>query len=365
MAIRVYVIAESTASNSLGRAISLALTAEPIGAAELWALDTGPVWVGAAQFGVPVNVFSRNTLPDLAHRIEVASQSAPTIVWISKGAKPLDDLGVRLSSAPGVTLVADFDDDDFSLMRETAARSLKSRVRLNWFARKSPRQIKKAQRRLDGAAGLTTFSSDALRLRMNRRGIGLANSAIVAHTRVRCVRSPEPLVEGPLTLGFFGTIRAHKGIDDIVSLLDAMPDTYISYFEQDWQPPARQRDRWRSAKSDAPLADLYAGISCLLVPQNPASAAAQVQLPAKIIDAANAGKAVVATPTDPIREYAGTAFVAIDDWTDLDAVSAAIRSADLPTLGLELHQIFTEKFSQEATSAALREGLGRLERPGH
>ncbi len=355
----VFTLAESAVTNSLGRAISLSLVAAEVATVELWALDDGPTWTGARHFDLPVNRFAASRHSGLTEAIRKRSATEPVVVWISKGLAPLDRIARDLRTAPGVTLVADFDDDDVSLMREQMRKSVKTAAHLNVTHRKSPARVRRSQLRTAGAADAYTFSSVTVGEAYRRFGLPQRPSAVIPHTRPtrwlvadRGARRP-----GPLRLAYLGTVRPHKGADRILALVEAMPEVEFSCFSDSLRPAAAGA-RWHTVGTSAALPEVYADLDFTLVPQNPASSAARNQLPSKIVEAAAFGVAVVATPTPVIEEYCAGAYVAIEDWSDPEAVAARIRAADPAALGSAIRRVFVERFAAPVSAGAFSGLLG-------
>ena len=310
-------LAESAVTNSLGRAISLSLVAAELGPVELWAIDDGPPWTGARHFDLSIHPFPARRLDLVIERILSAGREGPVLVWVSKGISPLHRIAQAVAGKPGVTVIADFDDDDVSLMQEQVRRSVKTAVHLNVLHRKSPAQVARAQARTARAADAYTFSSGALRETYAGRGLPERRSAIVPHARPSSWLVPERVTRrpGPLRLAYLGTVRPHKGADHILNLVEAMPEIEFSSFAGSFRPPSGGAT-WHLITDDVPLREVYADVDFVLVPQNPTSSAARNQLPSKIVEAAAFGTAVVGTPTPVIEEYCAGAYIPIDDWSD-------------------------------------------------
>jgi len=356
-----YTIAESAAANSLGRAISMSLVAAELGTVETWALDDGPIWTGARHFDLEIRRFSARRTDLLVDAVRARSASEPVVVWISKGLAPLDGIARAVRAMPGVTVIADFDDDDVSLMQEQMQKSLKTALHLNVTHRKSPARVRRAQRRTSLAADAYTFSSVAVGEVYLGRWLADRPSAIVPHARPTSWLVPESRERrpGPLRLAYLGTVRPHKGADRILELVDAMPDIEFSSFTGSFQPSTTGAV-WNSIGPGASLPDVYADLDFTLVPQDPASSAARNQLPSKIVEAAAFGVAVVATPTPVIEEYCAGSYIAIEDWTDTKSVAARIRAADAAALGSAMREVFVERFMTETSSTALSDLLERV-----
>lgn len=360
-----FALAESSVTNSLGRAISLSLVAAELGTVELWALDDGPTWTGARHFDLPIHRFTVRRINELVAAISARARTEEVVVWISKGLSPLDRIGHAVHGMPGVTVIADFDDDDVSLMQEQMRKSVKTAVHLNVTHRKSPTQVRRSQQRTSRIADAYTFSSATLREAYVRRGLQAHSSAIIPHARPTSWLGAERRVRrpGPMRLAYLGTVRPHKGADQILKLVEAMPDIEFSCFSESFLP-ATGGATWHSVGPDAALPDVYADIDFTLVPQNPNSSAARHQLPSKIVEAAAFAVAVVATPTPVIEEYCAGGYVAIDDWNDTAAVAARIRAADPVALGSAIRSVFVDRFATRMSADAMldlleRAGMGR------
>ena len=324
-----FVVAESTVTNSLGRAFSRALIAEELGPVELWAHDDGPIWVGARHFDLDIKRFGGRNLSGLVRAVRTVAEQQPVLVWISKGLSPLDQVAWQVKDIPNVQVVADFDDDDVSLMREQVRKSIKTALHLNVFHRKSPRQDLLAQRRTASAACAYTFSSEVLRETFSAAGLPERPAAVVSHARPTSWLVPERTGRQPgaLRLSYLGTVRPHKGGDRVLRLVETMEDIEFWSFSGAFQPP-NAKAVWHGVPPEARLKDVYANIDFTLVPQDPTSPAARNQLPAKIVEAAAFGVAVAATPTPVIEEYCAGSYLPVPDWSDSERVAALMRSAD-------------------------------------
>ncbi|PPG89575.1 hypothetical protein C5C00_06205 [Rathayibacter rathayi] len=354
-----FVIGDSTKTNSLGRALSMALTAAEFGRVRVLAFEDGELWAGAGQFPADVVPFGRRDLSRIERDVRAAASERRTIVWFSKGTDPLPRLARRLSRIPNTVVVADFDDDDVSIMEAFRSESLLNRAKANPLRRKAPSRLRRSQARIARDADLVTFSSAGLRgVYAERFELGDA-SAVIPHTRVSMPRDRPraPSADGRLTLGFIGTVRSYKGADTLNALLRADTDVGIVTFAQSWTPPSDVAAQWTMRPPTTPLSEVYADVDVLVLPMDIRSPAALYQLPAKLVDAAVFGTPVAATPTPPIEEFAAGAFLPVTDWSDPVGVLAAIRAADKEQLGAALQARFTTLLSPEATADTLDTAL--------
>lgn len=361
---RTFVLAPSSKSNSLGRGISMATTAAQLGDAELWAVDDGPVWPAAVKFGIPVHVFAPKARADMVARIRQAAAGDDVLVWVSKGLHPLDLIAEEAARVPRVMVFQDFDEDDLALMVGHLRGAPLRRLDFPPYHPRSPVRVKRSQARAARAASAVTGTSNAILEVYRRRGVIGVPVARIPHTRQFLPRDLPPVREERtgserLTLAFLGSIRPHKGLDHIVRLAEQMPDaTFVSYAHA-WRPPSSVRERWIELPSDTPVVQAYRGVDILLVPQDLASAVAQTQLSAKVIDAALMARAVVGSPTATLEEYCAGSYLAVADWSDIAGVVRQIRETDVRGLGASLRDVYDDLFTPQATADQLRDIIAR------
>ncbi|MBT9606342.1 hypothetical protein [Microbacterium sp.] len=359
--VRAFIVGDSIRSNSLGRVLSMAISAEAVFAeVVVLAYDDGKPWSGAGQFGFDVTPFSRADIPGLAERIRRSAEETATLLWVSKGADPMSHLAEALEGTPALTIVADFDDNDVAIMRNFRSQSLMNRIKMHRLRRKHPARLERSQRRLARLADALTFSNSALAQTYRARLDASAKPwAIVPHSRrarktAAHGRGPR---HGGLVLGFIGTVRAHKGAAEIVELMRHDRNTTVVSFLQEWEPPGDCVAQWRTYPPSTPLADLYDEIDFLVLPMDGEDEASLHQLPAKLVDAAVNGCPVMATPTPPIMEFAGSAVLTVESWADTADVYRSLRSADVETLSREIRRSFEEAFSPLSTGTAIERML--------
>jgi hypothetical protein len=354
---RVVIVGDSVSTNSLGRVLSLAMTAATVAKVSVLAVNDGKIWGGAKQFGIPVTSFRTNQWRETLEQVLADAGSVETVFWFSKCCHPVDKMVRWLAEdMPSVRVIVDFDDDDISIMKTFRADSLTNRLKMPFFRRKSPWRVKRSQRRAAQAAHALTFSNPALE-ESYRSTLGITDksSRLIPHCR-RSDEHPQTIaIAARFTFGFPGTMRSHKGLEEIVSLLRERPDARLLTFEQQWSPPAEIRDQCILLPADTPLSEMYSKIDYLLLPMDSTNPASLLQLPAKLADAALHGTVVVATPTKPIDFYAGDAYIAIDDWSDPKVIYDRIAAADAGELSLRIRAVYAKWFSDVATGRAFSE----------
>jgi len=357
------VVGDSAKANALGRALSMAITSEQLGRTRIVAVDDGPVWIGASQFFAQdrIETFKAAAWKQLSRELSDLAESVDLTVWFSKGTSPLDKVARYLRKHSTATVVADFDDDDVAIMRSFRRQSLKNRIKMPPFRRKSPRRLLLSQALIARAAHGLTFSSHTLEsVYASRFSNKSQPSAIVAHTR-RPTEVTRRIGGSTLRLGFIGTIRAHKGIIHLTKLVRDDPRTQGVTFRQQWRPPADLLSRWSELDPSLPLSQVYEQIDWLVLPMDSTDPAARHQLPAKVVDAANSGCPVVATPTPVLDEYLPNGYVAIENWSDTAHVLNQLRLANVEQRSSEISRAFKDLFSPEATSKSLRTLLRRID----
>lgn len=355
--VRAFVVGDSIRSNSLGRVLSMAISADAVfSEVVVLAYEDGKPWSGAAQFDFEVTPFSRSDIRGLADRIRLSARETATLLWISKGADPVGRLAQQLRGTPGVTIVADFDDNDIAIMKSFRSQSRVNALKMHVLRRKHPTRLTRAQARLASAADALSFSNSAL-AETYRSRLGATDKpwALVPHSRPARVTPLPTRRSRPerLILGFLGTVRAHKGADEIVELMRHDRQTVVVSFEQGWAPPADCAAQWRTYPPTTPLAELYDQIDFLVLPMDGHDEASIHQLPAKLVDAAVNGCPVAATSTPPIVEFAGSSILPIATWAHTEDVYRVLRSSDTRVLSSAITRSFAEFFSPEATGRAI------------
>lgn len=343
----VHVIAESSKTNSLGRALSMALAAAVHARVVVWVVDDGDLWAPAGQFWPTdtLRLFKPRHWKSVAEEIATASAPGAAVAWFSKGTWPLDRMGAYLHSRSDVVVVADFDDDDVAIMERFRRSSRLNAIKMPLFRRKSPTRLRNSQYRIWSAADALTFSSSHLRSTyVERFGAPQVPTAVIPHARPDIPKSEKSASAGLLRLAFLGTMRPHKGASALLALSRADDAVRVVTFEQEWRLPDDVRARWEWFPPTAPLSEIYASVDFLLLPMDSDDAGARGQLPAKLIDAARSGVAVAASRTPVIDEYLGDSYVPIASWDDPKAVIALLRRADAGHLGHAVRRVFDERF---------------------
>jgi hypothetical protein len=349
----VAVVGDSLKSNSLGRVISMAISARSVTEqVSVYAYRDGTPWPGADQFRETVIPIDRGELRHLADDLRKLAQADQVVVWISKGASPLPWFAGLLRDVPNLVIVADFDDHDVSIMESFRAQSTVNRLKMNRLRRKHPVNLLRSQRKLAQYAHATTFSNRALRdAYRTLLSVGSPTDGIVPHSRVDPGVTPGPRSARARRVGFLGTVRPHKGATQLIGLMRADRDLEVLTFAQSWSPPDDCRDQWIEAPPSTPLVELYSQIDFVVLPMSPTDPASLYQLPAKLVDAAAMGCPVACTMTSPIAEFASGAVLGVGTWNAPHSVIQELQAADTQKLSKGIRTVYESHFSPRATGA--------------
>jgi glycosyltransferase involved in cell wall biosynthesis len=349
---RTIVLAHSSSTNSLGRALSMAMVAERLGPTTVLAYDDGPLWAGASQF------ISKIQVRDSSNFVEYLNswlrEGGRQVVWVSKGIDPLPRLfkaATRLTE-PGLVIL-DIDDDDQGLAYAFRQNKWTNRLVLHRGRRMHPARIKNAQDYFSTRANAITFSSEALRSATSFKTAG--NWARIPHVRTDMQNGASKPLSDCVEIGFLGTIRPHKGGKMLNDLLSIRPEFRLSVFEgSGMRADPIVQSQIRELPPNMPLGDAYSSIHAAVILIDMQMQGAAVQLPAKLVDAFNAGVPVVATDTDAIREFApnNSAVLVPGDVTAED-LAKAVELALVSGAGPRGREVYKTYFTPTASSQVL------------
>ena len=225
------------------------------------------------------------------------------------------------------SVVVDVDDDDVGLGAEFRRNRRLNRMILNPFREASPERIRRTLSQVIRKFPVSTSS------RSLDEFLQLNSSLVIPH-----VRDSNPRLESPTDLelprfGFFGTLRPHKGLQYIKNFIQTSGGEFEFHFLED--PSIQQEFRgsrnvvFHKSVSIEDLIALYGLIDVVLLPQSNLSSGSRYQFPAKLVDALQFRRVIIATPTPPIMEWAGNAVEPLSDWSDEEEIWRALDSARL------------------------------------
>jgi Glycosyl transferases group 1 len=373
---RAVVISPSGKTNALGRAMCLAdLASEVFDSVRLYAPRDGQLWSGAKRatlpvrrFGTPAELVAELRREGGAHLgldggAESECDDGSLFVWVVKPLSSSWGAAQAIGRALPMSLtVLDLDDADEALSSQFRAASLANRLRLHPWSPLSPRRIRNTLASALDEADAVTYASEAL-----RRALGIdfdGPTLRVPHPRHQVTssstssRTPSERIH----LGFLGTVRRHKGLGYIEALLLEKDSRYVLHVFRG-ALPSQARERLNTHlvehEVDAPMADLYGEIDVVVLPQD-RSPGAQVQLPAKLLDAMRFGKPIVASPTAAIVEAAADTVLYVGDWGSLEEVRSKVLQAHAG--GSALGQAALRRFERQLALEPQVEGLHKFVR---
>ena len=384
------VISPSGKTNALGRAMCLAdLASEVFDSVHLYAPEDGQLWSGAKRatrlvrrFSSPSALVAELKRDGQAHfglhsRAPFERDDGSLFVW---AVKPLSSSwgaaqAIRRALPMSLT-VLDLDDADEALSSQFRAASLANRLRLHPWNPLNPRRIRNTLASALGEVDAVTYASEALRSALGidfggptlrvphpRRQVSLHTPrSHASHSRVPPSHAPSE----PIHLGFLGTVRRHKGLGDIEALVFADARYVLHVFRGALPDSARGRLSARLVEHevDAPMENLYGEVDVVVLPQD-RSPGAQVQLPAKLLDAMSFGKPIVASPTAAIVEAAADTVLYVADWGSLNDVQSKVLQAHAggSALGKAAQRRFEQQLALEALVGGLRELVQSVDAP--
>lgn len=362
--IHTLVLAHDISSNALGRALSMGLVAAELGTVQILAFGEGKPWAGAVQFGLDVVPLGGNWKMNLDHQLADCSE-AQQVVWVCKGIRPLPR-AVRylVSKYPEAIVILDLDDDDAGLASAFSSRSFLNKIRLLKNYSMLSRSILRAQRQVSSLARGFTFSSDALQSAYPpnyRPAVRIPHVRSAGLSSVEASRVVVPVEGASIRVGAYGTLRAHKGGELILEVIRGNRDLHLFTFAHCGLPPRDSSDvNWTEIAPSTPLAEAYALIDVAVVPITSRHRSAQLQFPAKLVDAMNAGVAVVASGTPPVQEYAKACFEELPDGARADEVADLIRCASQSDGGYRLRALYESELTPTVVAGVLNELIASL-----
>ena len=349
---QIIAIGSTMRRNRIGRAFSLWMTARAAGLDFRYlGIDDGPLWEPLREheaFRSDVRVAA--DIADLERRAtdEIGPDSA---VMTCKPRPELLSLARKLT--PLAPVVVDIDDPELEV--GWGATKLRSRAAL--VARYGPSRFRfrRAKRTVKRMHVIT--SNPVLQ--------DLYGGEIVPHVREA---TPPParhvLPESPFTVGFIGTPREYKGIDEVRTAVEELAGERAIRLCITAPPPSDARP-WEDWVGPTSIDDGRRLLECCdaVAVVSHAGSWGDHQVPVKLIDAMHAAVPAVITPRPPLLWAAGGASVVVADGRASDITNAFRLVADNPelarALGSASQQRAREMFTPEAAAPHLLAALDR------
>ncbi len=385
---RVTILCPELATNALARALLLARLLPAEARAEIVGFrQWGPVWGPARDAGVPIRDLPLTHLRELpAARRWLREQVRGEVLLVSK-ALPTS-LGLALAAdLPGVRLALDIDDWEYglSLPHDGSRPGV-----LKLAASAAVGMVRRGQPNSVAATWLCErlVSRVPARIVSNRWLARRFGGTLLPHVRDGEALDPSVVsgesVRAKLELdrrtwvGFVGTVRAHKGVRDLVSALakrrDAAAPGLLLLGTDPGDPVVadlvaharaalgteRLRVRRQFALSELP--EYVAAADVVAIPSRDAPQS-RGQIPAKLFDAMAMAKPVVATALNDVPEVLDGCGLTVPAG-DPGALAEAIAKLDDPGLRRELGRAARERlldrYSYASGRRVLREFVGGL-----
>jgi glycosyltransferase involved in cell wall biosynthesis len=334
-------------NNSLGRTWALWSLARSMGwSARVVGVKGRSLWAPLADSPFAADCLPASDPEDARRSVQDAVDRADLVIAV----KPLPtSFGVALEATgrSGTPLLLDVDDPDVEV--RTAWRSLGERLR-----HPLPPGRRRELLRLGGLArAMPTMVSNPVLQRMY-------GGEVVPHVR-EPIAAPTYSGSRAPVVRFVGSVRAHKGVDVLREAVRAESVRGELRLEvtADRLADAAPWERWLGTTSVAEGAALVADADVIAVPSLP-NAWSPAQLPAKLIDAMAAGRAVVASDTEPVSWALGGTGVVVPAG-DVTALAEALHHLRVPAVREALGEAARERalamFSPAAVAPAFERAV--------
>jgi glycosyltransferase involved in cell wall biosynthesis len=351
---RLIAIGSTTRRNRIGRAFSLWLTAHEAGLPfRYMGVDDGPLWEPLREheeFRADVRVAS--DISDLER--QVAAEMGPdAVLMICKPRPELLSLGRRLGRS--VPVIVDIDDPEL----EVGWGTTKLRSRAALVARYGPSRFrfgwaKRVVKRMN-----VITSSPVLQSRYGGEVVPHVREAIPPSS----VREPDA---APFTVGFIGTPRSYKGIEELRAAVAELATEREVRLCITAPPPydARPWEDWVGATSLQAGIRLLDSCDAVAIVSRPGPWG-DLQVPVKLIDAMHAAVPAVITPRPPLLWAAGGSSVVVPDDRVSEIGNAFRLIADDRSLAAALRAAARRRaLSTFTPAAAAPQLLGAIDRAG-
>jgi glycosyltransferase involved in cell wall biosynthesis len=359
---RVVVVCSNVSNNCLGRALLLADLAKPFADVSVVGanLSRDPIWGPASGFDIPVEAVElRNVFGYVAAGRWLQRRLSGAKVIVSK---PMpSSLGLaRRAGVKDDQMLLDVDDWEIGLF------SGAPRTRRLWdLIRPGKVNSFPAIQRADASIGRCPHRSVSNTWLQKRYG-GL----LLPHVRDTDVLKPDAALReaaraelkmaGRFWVGFVGTIRKHKGVDDLLAAVKSLSDDvglYLAGVDERDEYTQKLLAQVRAELSPerlrlVPTFDFgrlpyFLGAADVLCIPSRASDAATGQIPAKLFDALAMGIPVLVSAVNDMAQI-------------VDAAGQIFPAGDVPALAAGIRRYRDDAAFREACGAAARErALGR------
>jgi glycosyltransferase involved in cell wall biosynthesis len=322
---RILFVTPNFGNNSLGRTYCLWLLAKELGwSTRVVGVNGTSIWgpMQGTPFASDCELLADLTPDEQKRALGELAEWSDVIVAV----KPLPTslgLAAKIVAAVPRPLLVDIDDPDIEYRTSWQPLRRRLRARLNG--------------RYQELVGLGELARTLPRMVSNPVLQEWYGGLVIPHVRTEGPRpSPESYDSaGPVTVRFVGSPRGHKGVDVLRRSVAALRDLNVGLeITADPPPDAKPWEKWLGQTSFEVGQALVASADVIALPSL-AKSWAVAQLPAKLMDAMMAGRAVVASDIAPLRwALAGNGLLVAPG--DSRALAAALRELCDPVRRQEL-----------------------------
>lgn len=319
---RAAVVAWDMGHNPVGRAYVLhqllAPDWRPVTIGPSWERYGNGLWPPLREAGMETRVFACRSLLDFyANAALETAKEKFDLVYVSKPRLPSLYLGLLIKENSGCPLLLDIDDHELSFFSNQLQADMEELRQAGAAALIEPygEIATRFCEKLVQSADAVTVSNVSLRDRFG--------GVIVRHARDEAafdparfdraaVRRELNIADSDFALIFVGTVRAHKGVLDVLQAIDELADPHISlHIVGDGAPAELGKilQRFRNARvvqhpswSFENLPWLLMAADCIPLVQDPDHLIARYQIPSKISDASAMGVPALVTDVPPLRD---------------------------------------------------------------
>lgn len=357
------ILASDLNSNSLQRAYTFATLLQPEFCVQVVGhTESGDIWAPLRNEGLDYRpiTFPSALTPRTLPRRTLKRLISGSLIIAHKAVNASFGLALRARRKLGIPLLVDVEESELGLLGESVYWEFRNAPREWLLGVNSPLYTRLLDTQIRTADAITVTNS----VLQNRNG-----GTLIPHARDESVFYPAPLLQGSRVM-FLGSIRPHKGLG---VLLDAWPrvavpgaSLHIIGTPLDAPGVASLRERAPSNvhfEGHVPhqrVPEILRTATAFVIPQL-AGAAAEGQLPTKLIEAMATGLPTVASAVGDIPHWLRDDAGVVVPPGDAVALGAAIQKL-LTNVG---HARFIganarQRFLEEASFAAIRPRLSRL-----
>ncbi|MEJ0015582.1 MAG: glycosyltransferase [Acetobacteraceae bacterium] len=341
----------------------------------IWPRFGRTLWEPLRASGLPWHALHVENLLDLVVQASALSLARQyDLVVVSKPRLPGLLLGLFLAEQSRCPLIFDFDEDERAFLQYHLEHPSESATKLLAEPFGTTGTLLASQ--YWSMADAVTVASPVLRKSFGGSLVRHARDETAPVADRTAARQRLGYRSEDFVLAFIGTVRAHKGIDRILSAMEAIDDPRLKLLVVGSidDPAVRARLATMPERVQvfppcdiARLGTYLAAADLVPLLQKPEAVIAQSQFPAKVTDALQHGVPIVATATPPLSD--GSLGDAVD-WISPDGLRAylasRLRAAPITQeRRARIRQIFEDEYSERVNRVRLEAAVQTAGRQSH